>query len=618
MMNNGNEMVDSDTNCIVNCNTPANANNESSPTSKNPKYYHKILKYFTCFTAQVTRSNRKKFNTGKQSADTYKREEKIVTRAVSLSSIVGNVIKPDAEAVANNKIEEETIDAATARFGEVCDKVMQNLSDVRHFAPCTSYRYAEYVAARYVDNAMPTHSCCPLCVGTQCSTVDGEFSLTIRPDAFAKARKPKQHADFAPEEIENVPGSLTKKARFVSDEEKPALTSVLMSSTFEPEEEIFETKPLIISIIRAEKKTIAAAEMIAVRSETLKNTQERDHFASDLINYSTDLDESLNIQVVPVRRLKEMERTHSTSIMYPEDIDFQDIAANTTDKEKNEKEKESTLNEHVFKKNIQTDALKRDAITIKNRAIESSIKTLHTKEKFKEITKNVLQESTSYKKPKYRAKYHIDDSNPVKDGTPKEIKAKKVRVSDDFNKPLKCRHTRLKTIGSPRSFDYFKKLAIEESPRYLQPLKRCKDLIPKICLERLQYYNVSNIPCFSWQNKATKNITLSHYHCPQDFCNRKCTCWRPSVDAAIIDCRAKRSLTFENVLPATARCKNDAKCCHSYLSNIDNFRRGCYHWNDSRPEGNDNQHCGRDRSHYRTKENSYLTHPWTPTHLLLI
>ncbi|KYN22961.1 PREDICTED: uncharacterized protein LOC108758879 [Trachymyrmex cornetzi] len=261
-----NKIGDSDTNCQikqtdcpVDCDTP-NATNGDSSTSDSHKFFRRILKYFTRPTAQIRQSKKKKCDIKKQIVSTSKSEEKI-SIYTSLSSIVDNVIKPDAEIV----VKRRTVDAitSTTRVSNVFDKVThENLSDaIERFIHGASYRYAKY-AAKDVDNVVSDRGCGPLYIdsGTQSVTVDGEFSLETSPDTFAEACEKRRHADFILEEIAKVSDALTQKARLASAKEQAAsiLASISMAPTkYEMEEQTFEsTKSLISSIIHAEEEPI--------------------------------------------------------------------------------------------------------------------------------------------------------------------------------------------------------------------------------------------------------------------------------------------------------------------------------------------------------------------------
>lgn len=576
MANNGNETIDSGTNCtkqtdcFVYCNIP-NATNEGSSTSENRKFFHKMLKYLKRSTARIIQSKK---NNKRSVSTPCKSEERI---AACTSSVIHNRIKYDAETTA--KIKQKMIDAitSTTRLGEGFDKVThENLSGVvRHFVHGASYRYPKYTA-KYVDNAVQERGCGPPCNGngTQSDIMDEEFNLKTSLDAFVKACEERRHADFILEEIAKVSDALTKKARLVSVKEKATsiLTSVSVTSTsttYERGEETFEsTKPLISSIIRAQEKPTAeaAATVTVMQSETLMDTQvlsSSSHFAPDSRNFG--LDKSLDtpdIQVIPsIKDLGKSEHSRTVSVLYPERDDFQDTAAVTAvAREKKKEEKESlkeislpTLNKHVNKTNyvvncipklkkkdskslnlyqpndIQTDTSRQQATTVKDDTIDSSIKISRVEKKPTQIAKDLLQEPVPFKKPKYRAKYRMDASYKKEEKVPQ---FKEMHISKDAGKlpeyQLFFSSPKYKAIRFSKSFNYFERPAMKmyqdcrsKPLRYLPPTRHCEDLISSnIYLGRPKYCDVWTTPCCRSQNEAIRNAALTHAHCrrPQDSC----------------------------------------------------------------------------------------------------
>lgn len=475
MANNRNEIIDSDTNstkqtdCFIYCNIP-NTTNEGASTSEKHKFFHKILSYLMCSTMRIIQSKKRKFNLRKRSVSTLcKSEEKLATCA-SLPSIVDNVIKSNAVAVA--KIKQKMIDAITCptRYGEVFNKVTQeNLRGVvEHFVHGASYRYAEYTA-KYVDNAAPERGCGPLCIGTgtQSDTVNGEFSLEISRDAFAKACEKRRHADFILEKIAKVSDALTEK-RLVSAAAKEQTASILASVSvtsmrYEMEEETCEcTKPLVSSIIHAKEKptvVMAAPAAVTVMQPETKDTQvlcPSRHFALDSQEFSVCLDKSLDapdIQVIPsIEHPRETKHTRTVSKQYPERDDLRDtaitaVATNNGKRKKKEEEKESPrkislriLDKDIFPVDKTSDAAVHSAIIscmklkvkkktklksldlyqpsdictsrrkvtiVTNDIADSFIETSQVEKEPTQVAKDILQESVpfGYKKPKYRAKY---------------------------------------------------------------------------------------------------------------------------------------------------------------------------------------------------------------------
>lgn len=698
MANNGNEMVDSDTNYteqidrIDYSSNISNAPDESSSTSEKSKFFPKILKYLMRSTVRIIQNKRKKLNVSKRSVSTLRKSEEKITKCTSLSSIV-NKIKSDAETAVN--IEKKMIDAVTSttRLGEVFDKVTHEnlLGIVEHLVRDASAKYTEkYI----VDNAVKERSCGPLCVGigTQSDTVDREFSTS--PDAFAKACEERRHADFILGEIAKISDALTEeKVRLVSVKEQASsiLTSISVTSMrFQIGEETFKrAKPLISSIIHAEEKpTVASATITVMQPETpLTDSQvlaSTSDFASES-QISTDLDESLNtsdFQVIsPLEHLRKTEPTPTTSVMYPERDDFQDTEIV---REKIKEEEESltinsvspTLDKHAVEndyasinsvivscipklkrtmskcldlyqpKDDQTDASKRNITNVKDGISKSSLKKGKSKptkdkpikaksikdkqikvkpikdkkldkRKIKTI-KDILPKSVpfKYKKPKYRAKYRVDEPPKIKMDT---VSKKALTPSDKIptygyisppSKPIKT-----------RSFNYFERPMemyqdCRSKPlRRLQPIGHCENLrLSNMCLGRPKYCDGWTVQCFNSQNDIRNAYCRPlHDSCATEYC-ASCHSLIDSSRYNINDC-AKPRVTFGNSY-ANSYCKNNAKYYYPHLNNIDNVRMGYFHCNDSCPVRDNNQHCGRDRSYYWTKGNLYFTHPWTSEHLL--
>lgn len=685
MANNRNEIIDSDINStkqtdyFIYCNIP-NATNEGVSTSEK-QFFHKLLRYLIRSTVRIIQRKKRKFNLKKRSVSTLCKSEETIATCTSLSPIVDN-IKSDTVTIA--KINQKKIDAITCtiRSGEVFDKVTQeNLPGVvEHFVHGASYRYAEY-PAKYVDNAAPERGYDPLCIGTgtQSDTVDGEFSLETSPDAFAKACEKRRHADFILEKIAKVSDALTEKclvSAAAKEQTASILASVSVTSTrYEMGEETCECrKPLVSSIIHAKKKptvVMAAPTAVTVMQLETEDTQvlyPSSHFALDSQEFSVCLDESLDvpdIQVIPsIEHPRETKLTCTVSEQYPDlrDTAVTAVATNKLKKKKEEEEKESpkkislrtTLDKDDFPVDKTSDAAdlyqpsdihisRREAIVING--IADFFKISKIEKKPTQVAKDILQESVPFecKKPKYRAKYrdnalHMTGDIPetydkcnnlvMKEGKMPQLK--EICASKDSDKISKYAclsfpsSEAIKFFNNKRSATRIYKDCRSRSSRYLQPIRCCEDLISNnIYLGRLKYCDT---PCFSSQNEAIQNRTLSLAHCYllQDSC---ATEYRASCHSLLdshvssrycninADCTKHRT-TFENSLYTNTYCKSGAKYCYLHLNNIDNARMGYYHCNDSCSIWNNNQHCGRNRSYYWTKGNLYFMHPWTSGHLL--
>ncbi|KYN31941.1 Signal transducer and activator of transcription 2 [Trachymyrmex septentrionalis] len=269
-----NKIGDSDTNCQikqtdcpVHCDT-SNATNRDSSTSENPHkfFFHKIIKYFTRSTAR-RQSKKKKCDTKERSVSTSKSDEKISVYT-SLSSIVDNVIKPDAKI--DVKLKRRMVDAITftTQLYNVLDKVThENHSNIiNHFGHDPSYQYA----AKNVDNVISDRGCGPLCVDreTQSINVSEEFSSEASRDAFAKACENRRHTDFILKKIAKITDALTQKARHTSAKEQAAaiLASISMAPTkYEMEDQTFENmKSLLSLLIHAGEEPIVVKEKLSV------------------------------------------------------------------------------------------------------------------------------------------------------------------------------------------------------------------------------------------------------------------------------------------------------------------------------------------------------------------
>ncbi|XP_018402596.1 PREDICTED: uncharacterized protein LOC108779637 [Cyphomyrmex costatus] len=405
-----NKIGDSGTNCQIKQtdyplyrDTP-NATDGDSSTSENPKFFRRILKYLVRSTARIKQSKKDKCNIiKKRSVSTCKSEEK-VSVYTSLSSIIDNVIKSDAEVAV--KLKRKMVDAitSTTRTSNISDKVTrENLSGtIEHFVHGTSYRYAEY-AAKDVDNVVVERGCGPLCIGmTQSVTADGEFSLETSPDAFAEACEKRRQTDHILEEIAKVSDALTEKARLISAKEQAASILASVSATpakYEMEEQIcedtiplrspsiiyveetpttiakekptviVEEKPAVVveekpAVVVEEKLTfveeeepavavkdkptavaVAVASTTVIQPEIHKKILESppNHFAPNSRDYSASLDKSLNAsdaQVKPLVENVKKTKTRTVSITYPERDDLLDTAAPVITRKKKEEKEE--------------------------------------------------------------------------------------------------------------------------------------------------------------------------------------------------------------------------------------------------------------------------------------
>lgn len=657
MANNGNKIVDSDTNCsehtdrFVYYNNP-NATNKGS-LAENHKFFHKLFKY-------VIQSKKKIFNAKKKRSSTpCKSEEKIAT-CTSSSLIVDKIIKSDTKVVA--KIKQRMHDAitSTARSDEVYDKVAhENLSGVGHLVRGASYRYAQY-AAKYVDNAVPEHGCGPLCIniGTQSNTVDGEFSLRTSSDTFAKACEARRHADFILKEIAKVSDVLTERAHLVSAKKTASILAFesATSTGYKMGEETFaNTKPSISSIIRAEKiPTVAAATMTVMQPETLTDTRvlvpSSSQFAPDSRSFSACLDESLdtsNMQVIS--SVKYLQHTHSVSCMYPERHYFRDIAVTTVAREKKKEEEQlwkkiPMLDKHMFA----TD--KTDYAVINSMIVNCILMRLRKKcsrssgsyqpsiqtddSKRKRTKKGSVDSSTQISRIKsYQprgiqtrdSKRKIDISTqiprmkkPTKKPTPKPTpkptkrptqKPKQIAVQDSFmtcsrESCVSCRDKKPKYRAKYRIDG---KISDGDKTKEKKVSVKCKrppkpegsPFFPPLAIETAKSFHCLKRPTEMYQDCQSKLLKCqqSIRHC-EDLVSSNVCLGRPSYcDIWTTPCFSSQN-------------------CYPRLSNIDNVRMGNYHCNDSYPVWNNNQHCGRDQSYCWTKGNLYFTQPWRSEHLL--
>jgi len=249
------------TDCFVYCDTP-NVTNGDSSTSERHKFFRRILNYFKRPTVRIRQNKKKTYNIKKRSVSTSKSEEKISVYT-SLSSIVDNVIKPNAKVV--DKLEQKMVDAITSTI-QINNVTHENLlGAIEHLVHDASYRHAA------VENIISDRNCGPLCIGsrTQNVIVNGEFNLETS-SAFAEACEKRRHTDFILEKIAKVSDALTQKARFASAKEQASiLASVLMTPAKYEEimkKQTFENTKSSSSIYTEEESIIIVKPIVTEKS----------------------------------------------------------------------------------------------------------------------------------------------------------------------------------------------------------------------------------------------------------------------------------------------------------------------------------------------------------------